>query len=472
MLADEPALPAGLGEDGSVAGEPTLPEGLDSAVGKPDLPVGQGESADQDPSPELPAGLDGNALEQDFSNNKEAWSGLSGFWDARFGLRTQQDPHERRRAIAETRLQLDFEHDFSIFNLRLVTDFIYDDLADSRQISLESGQGWLDLREVNLSFTPTEIVDIKIGRQILTWGSGDLLFINDLFPKDWQAFFMGREVEYLKAPSDAIKASFFNKLVNLDIVYIPRFDADRFIDGSRISFFSPQANSLSGRNAIIHTQKPTDSFNDHEVSLRLYKNIGVMEAALYAYDGFWKSPAGFNPVSGQATFPALRVYGASLRMPAANGIANFEVGYYDSRDDSKGRNPFINNSEFRLLAGYEQEIGKNLTLGLQYYLEQLLDYSDYKASLPVTVKARDHNRHLFTLRVTKMTHQQNMLWSLFIYASPSDQDVYLRPHIQYKIDDSWRVEAGANIFSGKNKDSFFGQFQDNTNFYGAVRFSF
>jgi len=38
-----------------------------------------------------------------------------------------------------------------------------------------------------------------------------------------------------------------------------------------------------------------------------------MEVALYGYQGFWKSPGGFDPLTGNAIFPELRVYGASLR---------------------------------------------------------------------------------------------------------------------------------------------------------------
>ncbi len=62
---------------------------------------------------------------------------------------------------------------------------------------------------------------ITLGRQILTWGTGDLVFINDLFPKDWVSFFIGRDVEYLKAPSDALKVSAFSSWANLDLVYTP-----------------------------------------------------------------------------------------------------------------------------------------------------------------------------------------------------------------------------------------------------------
>jgi hypothetical protein len=37
---------------------------------------------------------------------------------------------------------------------------------------------------------------------IITWGVGDLLFINDVFPKDWESFFSGRPPEYLKLGVD------------------------------------------------------------------------------------------------------------------------------------------------------------------------------------------------------------------------------------------------------------------------------
>ncbi|MFW6031595.1 MAG: hypothetical protein ACOC9T_03300, partial [Myxococcota bacterium] len=32
-------------------------------------------------------------------------------------------------------------------------------------------------------------------------GTGDLVFLNDLFPKDWRSFLLGRDLDYLKAPS-------------------------------------------------------------------------------------------------------------------------------------------------------------------------------------------------------------------------------------------------------------------------------
>ncbi|MBI4715056.1 MAG: hypothetical protein HY760_03815, partial [Nitrospirae bacterium] len=46
----------------------------------------------------------------------------------------------------------------------------------------------LDVREAYLDYSARSF-DLRAGRQIITWGVGDLLFINDTFPKDYAAFF-------------------------------------------------------------------------------------------------------------------------------------------------------------------------------------------------------------------------------------------------------------------------------------------
>ena len=66
------------------------------------------------------------------------------------------------------------------------------------------------LREGYISYYPSSFYEIKAGRQVLTWGTGDLIFINDRFPKDYESFYSGRDMEYLKVPSDAVKISFLS----------------------------------------------------------------------------------------------------------------------------------------------------------------------------------------------------------------------------------------------------------------------
>jgi len=387
---------------------------------------------------------------------------VHGFYEMRSGYRTRKDKYEKDMSIMENRLQLDLSTYTDWADLKFKGD-LFGDLAGE--------QADFDIREACTFSRPFDFMDLKVGRQILTWGTGDLVFINDLFPKDWQSFFIGRDTEYLKAPSDAVKVSLFGDLANIDVVYTPQFDSDRFISGERISYWNSSLKSIAGRNAIQHTDKPDRWFSDDEIAIRVYKNINNYEYAIYTYRGYWKSPGGLNVAGTQAIFPDLNVYGASVRGSIGNGIGNLEFGYYESDDDQSGKNGSVNNSELRFLAGYTQEVGKNFTAGVQYYVEHMTDYGRHNDSSPAGL-ARDRNRHLITIRLTKLLMNQNLRCSIFTYFSPSDKDVYMRPNVNYKVSDNLAVEVGANIFFGDYPSTFFGQFQNNTNIYTAIHYSF
>jgi len=176
-----------------------------------------------------------------------------------------------------------------------------------------------------------------------------------------------------------------------------------------------------------------------------------------------------DPVSARNTFPKLSVYGVSARGPLAGGIASLEAGYYDSREDRSGTDPFIPNGQIRLLVGYEHEIVKNLTGSVQYYLEHMMDHDQYLANFPgAPGTGADENRHLLTLRLTRMLMNQNLTLGLFAYWSPSDQDGYLRPSAAYKVSDDWLLEARGNLFFGSDDHTFFGHLEDNSNLSFAL----
>jgi hypothetical protein len=386
----------------------------------------------------------------------EDWKELvevHGFTEFRGGTRLQDDPYEKDMSIMEARLQLDVSA-YPEWGRIVVRGDGYGDGV------LEEGE--FDLREASVLTSPVDFMDVKVGRQILTWGTGDLVFINDLFPKDWQSFFIGRDTEYLKAPSDAVKVSLFSDPVDVDIVYTPQFDADRNITGERLSYWNSTLGRTAGRDVIVTAYKPDRWFQDDEWAVRVYRNIRGVEMAVYGYWGYWKSPF----------YPDLNVYGASMRGSVGKGIGNMEVGFYDSREDRRGTNNTINNSEIRYLVGYTQEVARDFTAAMQYYVEQMLDYDAYKTSFTAAQGLRDEFRHLLTLRLTRLLMNQNLRLSLFTYYSPSDQDVYMRPNIHYKANDNVAVEFGANIFKGDQPYTFFSQFKYNTNMYGAVRYSF
>lgn len=385
---------------------------------------------------------------------------LHGFFELRAGCRLRDDPHAKDVSVMEARLQADASTYTDWAEFKFKGDVWADGVTE---------KGATDIREAWFFSRPSDFLDVKIGRQVLTWGTGDLVFLNDMFPKDWQSYFIGRDSEYLKAPSDAAKISIFTDLANIDAVYTPRFDPDRYITGEYISYWDAEAAGHAGQNDILEADPPDHWFQDHELAVRLYKNINNYEMAAYGYRGFWKRPAGQN-ASGTAIFPELNVYGASIRAQVAGGIGNLELAYYDSADDPDGSDPLIDNSEMRYLVGYSRDLARDLNAGLQYYVEQLLDYGAYHASLTDS-QARERFRHVITVQLTQLLMNQNFKLSLSGYYSSSDEDAYLRPKISYAATDDIALEIGANIFIGEQSHTFFGQFEKNTNIYVAVRYS-
>ncbi len=411
--------------------------------------------------------IQGTAVAED-----EIWklTDLHGFLGYRAGAKFQPDQYTDDITLNELRLQLEMNKTWHYATIQLKSDFIYDDTIKVNSPDLEDGTGWIDLREAYILLYPSMYADIKLGRQVLTWGAGDLLFINDIFPKDWQSFFIGRDENYLKAPSDALMVSLFPGFANIDLVYMPRFDSSRYVSGQRISLWNPMQERITGDSAVISPVENDEWFVDDETAARIYKNVGGTELAVYGYSGFWKTPRGFDPAVQKAFFPELNVYGASLRGTAAGGVVSLEAGYYDSTEDRSGNDPLVPNSEIRALAGYERELIKNFTAKTQWYIEHMLEYESYEANAQGPLA--DEDRHVLTLRLTATALRDDLIVSLFTYYSPTDEDYYSRPVVTYKLRDNLELGAGANIFGGKYDHTFFGQFEENSNYYASIKKSF
>ena len=358
-------------------------------------------------------------------------------------------------------------------------DNFFSDRMTSVEVKADftADQYWADsygeLRSLNAAMTPFAFMDVKVGRQVLTWGTGDYLFINDMFPKDYVSFYIGREDEYLKKPSDAAKVSFYSDAANLDVVVIPFFEPNTMPDGPRLSFYDPFLGRIAGDDTRRGFDYPDTTFSNTELALRLYRTFESTQAALYYFHGFDKMPRYLSdPLGMEMSYEKVDVFGASLLGPVWDGIGNVEAGYQRSRQDEDGTDPFIENSMFKIMAGYSRDMGSDLRLGFQYQLEQRLDYGAYEDSLPAGSPVFDEFRHLLTNRITKQLLDQTLTLSLFTFYSPSDGDGYSRPSASYDITDRWKTTLGANLPWGREDYTEFGQMRDNTNVYLRMRYSF
>lgn len=396
---------------------------------------------------------------------------LHGFLQTNYSVRVADDnPQGAKQGnliLGEERIQLkgSFYPEKSKIGVFAKSDFYHDWYEEDFNVDFR--EGYLDLREDKFG--------LRVGRQIYTWGVGDLLFINDVFSKDWEAFYSGRPLEYLKIGVDSLKLDVYSDIVSAEAVVMPFFESDDFPSVGRFHFFDPYPN-IQNRE-LKKPDSAFEEFGNMEYALRLYRYIGDFDVSAYAYKGFFGSPGmkadNFNSPSTISNFyPELAVYGLSAQDAALTGVVSAEYGYYDSLDDRSGKDPGINNSQSRFLIGYQKAFPQDFTVGVQYYGEFMRQYRQYEDNLPPAFAKRSELHQYITLRLTKLLKYQTLKLSLFTFYSPDEEDSFIIPEISYNITDNLLGIMGMNIFAGSEDDTTFGQHKKDTNIYVTARYSF
>ena len=383
---------------------------------------------------------------------------LSGFLQQNTAFNTATaNPDGRRYKWLEERAQLKLDATGGAWRLLAKGDFSYNHLG--RKDESELREGYVDYTARNW--------DLRIGRQVITWGLGDLVFVNDVFPKDHEALFAGRPLEYLKRGVDAVKLGTYPEFASFELVVAPNFTESRIPDARRFWLYDPMP-AVTNRETV----KPGQG----DVGLRIYRDIAGYDAALYLYSGFHRTPS-MQPDSMTAptriTFshPKLSVYGASLSGRAGEGVLSLEAAYYDSRQDRSGSDFTVPNSQTRLLVGYQIQPAEDLSLGFQYYAEYMHDYNAYRVALPADFPTEKQLNHTITLRATQLLQHQTLRLSLYASYNAGSGDHFVNPELRYSFTDRVWAAVGANFFGGEPWGQF-GQLSRNDNVYLQVRYEF
>lgn len=372
------------------------------------------------------------------------------------------NPDGGRYKWFEERGQIRIDGSKEPFHLFIKTDLSYDHIDEN---------GDAELREGYIDFTSGRW-DIRAGRQVITWGLGDMLFINDIFPKDYEAFFSGRPIEYLKKGVDGVKLGLYPEAASFEFVIIPFFESNKLPETARFKMFNPMSGVTN-----TETKEPATNLKDTELSLRAYRNLGGFEASLYLYRGFYRTPSMLpdnlsSPTNILFFYPKLSVYGVSLQRSVLDGVLSLESGYYDSSGDRSGTDAFIPNSQTKFLAGYQRQMAEDFTIGLQYLGEYMHKYSEYTENLSGGFPKDPQLRQLASLRLTYFLMHQNLKLSWFSFYGITDKDYLLNPEVKYNFTDHIWGAAGANVFGGNKDTTQFGSLDKNDNMYVQVRYEF
>ena len=367
------------------------------------------------------------------------------------------NPDGRDYKWLEERVRLQLDASQGNWRLLLKGDAAYDHLGRGAQSELR--EGYADYAAGKW--------DLRVGRQIISWGLGDMVFVNDVFPKDNEALFAGRPLEYLKRGVDAVKLGVYPDFASFELVVAPEFRESHIPDANRFHLYDPMA-ALTKRV----TEKPARG----DVGLRIYRNVGGWDAALYLYRGYQRTPS-MRPDSMTAPttityfYPELSTYGTSLSGRVGEGVLSLEAAYFDSRQDRAGTDFTVPNSQTRLLAAYQLQPWEDFTLNVQYYAEQLHDYDAYRVSLPPGFAVDKRWNHTLGLRATQFFLHQTLRLSVYASRNVSNDDSFINPELRYSFTDRIWGALGANVFGGKPWGPF-GQLARDDNLYLQLRYEF
>jgi len=173
-------------------------------------------------------------------------------------------------------------------------------------------------------------------------------------------------------------------------------------------------------------------------------------------------------------YPDLEVIGASSEGQVGPGIFSTEIGYYHSKEDKDGSNPFIENSYLKYLLGYRIDLSAKLAVGVQWYQERMMEYAAYEQSVMMNPYRKKRAHNTFTLRLTYKAQQETLWFNLFSYIRTEDKDSFTRIDITKRLDNHFSITAGVNIFTGKDhyEDREFGMVRNDDNAYIRFKYNF
>nr|MDP2191543.1 hypothetical protein [Rhodoferax sp.] len=383
---------------------------------------------------------------------------LSGFVQQNTAFNTvAENPDGRHYKWLEERVQLKLDATGGAWRLLAKGDFAWDHLG--RQDQAELREAYVDYAAGNW--------DLRIGRQVITWGLGDLVFVNDVFPKNHEALFAGRPLDYLKNGVDAVKLGAYPEFANFELMLAPNFRASRIPDARRFHLYDPMP-AVTTRETI----KPGQG----EAGLRIYRDVAGWDTALYLYRGFARTPSMradsmTAPTKISYFYPQLSLYGASVSGRVGDGVLGMEAAYSDSRQDRSGSDFAVPNSQTRLLVGYQIQPVEDLSLSFQYYTERMHDYGAYLAALPAGFPVDKRWGHTVTARLTQFYLHQTLRLSVYAAYNASNGDHFVNPELRYSFTDKIWGALGANLFGGKPWGQF-GQLSRDDNVYLQMRYEF
>jgi hypothetical protein len=373
-------------------------------------------------------------------------------------------------SLSETRVKLELTSVIGQSSaFRALSYYTYDGLTRT---------GALELQEAYLDYY-SDIVDVRFGKQIITWGKADELNPTDVLSPQNMTYVL-EEKALRKLGLVFLKTEWNIADFTFSAIWKPEFDYTRVPSlDSRWAFFT-----IPGLGSLPPPAYPGREVKNTEWAFKLSRTIERFDLSVSWFDGwdniftpvFTFNPATRQPQLDGLVFHRTRMLGADFA--SVDGPVGFwGEGAFFRTEDPDGNDPNVRNPYVQFVLGADVDCGDALKVNLQYFQEiitRIGSDAERNAEERVTSKLGLGLpiQQALTCRIEQKfgegeAHKVEVM-TIYDVKHPA---IMIRPKLVYSPEDAVGVEVGGTIFGGKT-ESLFGRFRENHEVYVKGTYSF
>ena len=328
----------------------------------------------------------------------------------------------------------------------------------------------VELREIYLEGSPFGNLDIKLGKQIVSWGVANSLRVVDVLnPTDDREFGM-TDLEDIRLPINMTKLDYYIGDLKLEAVAVHEIKFNKSAPFG--SDFNPSTQKI---NEVI----PESSAENTEYGLALIGTFSGWDASLH-WAQYFDDTAHFKItkvtfIPGLGAVPTLEqrhsrltMGGATLSIPSGNFIWKAEAAKLQGMEFALVTDKTFSRTD--VLIGSEYSGWSDTSLTLEFGVQHL---NDFDVKLEESPDSQLEDRIATTVSFMQDYINQTLHLSLVgMMIGKSGQDGGLnRMSLEYDVMDAFSVTGGVMLYQ-PGENAYFQNLNENDRIFFEVRYSF
>ena len=325
----------------------------------------------------------------------------------------------------------------------------------------------IELREAFVEYVASKW-DMRVGRQIITWGKADGMQITDIICSGDYTEFITRDFDDIRIPVESIKFRWLPGFADFEMIWLPFFKASVLPSGNNPWKIS-QAYNTDNEIVFKQTIEPENKLKNSEIAGKISLYLSGIDLAFSGFYTWDDLPIIHEQTVNDTTHlqpehHRLKYLGMEMNKPIGDFVVRSEIAFYQNKffrnlsaDDRKDKKNLL-----KAMLGLDWYPGNDWNFSFQFADDLILKYDDDLET--------DENNPVATLNVSKKILRQTLGFSNMLYYGFNEKDIYDQIAIDYAVTDELHLFCGVDIFAGD--EGYFGSYEDNSQMWFKMKYSF